>query len=63
MKLFIGIVAISVFFVSAVMAPIEQEQNEQTQAKAEAKMKARLFTKYPDPTLAKMEMPAQRKKD
>lgn len=42
------------FFVSAFMAPIEQAENERAQAKAEAMMKARLFTKYPDPAIAAM---------
>ncbi|MFJ3048562.1 hypothetical protein ACIPEN_22235 [Herbaspirillum chlorophenolicum] len=63
MKTIIGTAALSVFFVSAFMAPIEQEQNQRVQAKAEARMKARLFTKYPDPELAQMAVPAQRKED
>lgn len=63
MKAAFGVAFLGCFLLSAAMAPAEYEQNRQAQRKAEALMKARLFTKYPDPALAQMEMPAQRKKD
>ncbi|WP_079218902.1 hypothetical protein [Herbaspirillum robiniae] len=63
MKAFFGTTFLVCFILSAAMAPAEYEQNQNAQRKAEAQMKARLFTKFPDPALAQMEVPAQRKKD
>lgn len=43
----------------AVMAqpPADDAANEKAQRLAEAKMKARLFTKYPDPAIAQLSVP------
>ncbi|WP_284076345.1 hypothetical protein [Herbaspirillum aquaticum] len=61
MKAIFAAALLCCFFVSSFTAPIEQEKNEQAQAKAEAKLKARLFTKFPDPAIAAMLPPAQNK--
>lgn len=51
---FLGLVVVAVI----AMPPFTDSENDRyAQAKAEAKMKARLFSKYPDPAIAQMSAP------
>lgn len=50
--------AICLCFLAVMMQPpADDAANEKAQRLAEAKMKARLFTKYPDPAIARMSAP------
>jgi len=58
MKIVWGVILLAAFFAGAIYAPIDEERNQRA---AEAHMKARLFTKFPDPAIAAMLPPAQNK--
>jgi hypothetical protein len=57
-------VAIGLCFLAMMMQPpADDAANDKVQRLAEAKMKARLFAKYPDPAIARMSAPVLTSKD